>query len=145
MPCVKPHAIIATPFITFFGFGFAALSPTVIPQCRRVTMKPMNLWTGFLALGLMLGSPAITSRLLAQTQKPQAQQQPDQKKTETFTGQVIKTSSGQYALLMDAQAGRGHYLDDQEKAKQFEGKNVKVTGYLEVAKNLIHVSEIQPV
>ena len=108
-------------------------------------MKSTNLSTGFLALGLMLGSPAITSRLLAQTQKPQAQQQPDQKKTETFTGQVIKTSSGQYALLMDAQAGRGHYLDDQEKAKQFEGKNVKVTGYLEVAKNLIHVSEIQPV
>ena len=46
---------------------------------------------------------------------------------------------------MDAQGGRGLYLDDQEKAKEFEGKNVTVTGYLEVAKNLIHINEIQPV
>jgi hypothetical protein len=108
-------------------------------------MKPTNLWTGFLALGLMLGSPAITPRLLAQSDEPQAQQQPDQKKTETFTGQIIKAPNGQYALLMDAQGGRGLYLDDQEKAKEFEGKNVTVTGYLEVAKNLIHINEIQPV
>jgi hypothetical protein len=34
-------------------------------------------------------------------------------------------------------------LDDQEKAKQFEGKNVKVTGVLEAARSLIHVSNIE--
>jgi hypothetical protein len=45
---------------------------------------------------------------------------------------------------MDQQSGKGLYLDDQEKAKQFEGKNVKVTGVLELAKGLIHVSEIEP-
>ena len=51
---------------------------------------------------------------------------------------------GRYALLTDEQAGKGVYLDDQEKAKAFEGKNVKVTGVLEVAKNLVHVTDIQP-
>ena len=76
-------------------------------------MKPTNLWTGFLALGLMLGSPVITPGLLAQSQKPQAQQQPDQKKTETFTGQVIKAPNGRYSLLIDAQSGKGLYLDNQ--------------------------------
>jgi hypothetical protein len=35
-------------------------------------------------------------------------------------------------------------LDDQETAKSFEGKNVKVTGVLEVARNLVHVTDIEP-
>ncbi len=61
-----------------------------------------------------------------------------------FVGKIIKASNGQYALLTDEQAGKGVYLDDQEKAKTYEGKNVKVTGVLEVAKNLVHVSDIQP-
>jgi|SRR5215469_4618013 hypothetical protein len=104
-------------------------------------MLRTNLWTASLALGLMLGSTAIGPKALAQSQD---QQQPTEKKTETFTGQVIKAPNGQYALLMDSQAGRGLYLDDQEKAKAFEGKTVKVTGYLEAAKSLIHVSDIQP-
>ena len=108
-------------------------------------MKRTNLSAAFLALGVMLGSAAISPTVLAQSQKSQTQQQPDEKKTETFTGQVIKAPNGQYALLMDSQAGKGLYLDDQEKAKQFEGKNVKVTGYLEAAKSMIHISDIQPV
>jgi hypothetical protein len=35
-------------------------------------------------------------------------------------------------------------LDDQEKAKNFEGKNVKVTGILDVATNIVHVTGIEP-
>jgi hypothetical protein len=51
--------------------------------------------------------------------------------------------NGQYALLLDEQDGKGVYLDDQEKVKAFEGKNVKVTGTLDMAKNVIHVTDIQ--
>ena len=43
---------------------------------------------------------------------------------------------------MDQQQGKGFYLDDQDKAKQFEGKNVKVIGVLEASTNTIHVTEI---
>ena len=50
--------------------------------------------------------------------------------------------SGQYALLTDAQSGTGYYLDDQDKAKQFDGKNVKVTGTLDVPKSTVHVTDI---
>jgi hypothetical protein len=86
--------------------------------------------------------------LSAQTQTPPAGQAPagqqDQQKTEVFVGKIIKMKSGQFALLTDEQAGKGVYLDDQDKAKDFEGKNVRVTGVLEIAKNLVHVSNIQP-
>jgi hypothetical protein len=70
--------------------------------------------------------------------------QEDQQKSQVFVGKVIKARDGRYALLTDEQAGKGVYLDDQEKAKQFEGKNVKVTGVLEVARNLVHVTDIEP-
>jgi hypothetical protein len=38
-----------------------------------------------------------------------------------------------------------YQLDDQEKAKQFEGKQVKVVGKLDLDTNLIHVENIEAV
>jgi hypothetical protein len=106
-------------------------------------MNYKHLWTAPLALGLALGSLQLTATLQAQSEsQPNAQQ--DQQKKQTFVGKVIKTKNGQFALLTDEQAGKGVYLDDQEKAQAFEGKNVKVTGVLEVAKNLVHVTNIEP-
>ena len=99
--------------------------------------------TAPLAIGLVAGSLQLAPMLQAQSQsQPSAQQ--EEQKTQTFVGKVIKTRNGQFALLTDEQSGKGVYLDDQEKAKNFEGKNVKVTGTLEVAKNLVHVADIQP-
>jgi hypothetical protein len=102
-----------------------------------------NFWIASLALGFALSSPRITPILRAQSegQAPSAQQ--DQQKSQTFVGKIIKAKNGQYALLTDEQAGKGAFLDDQEKAKAFEGKNVKVTGVLEAARGLIHVTDIQ--
>ena len=109
-------------------------------------MKRVNLWTGLLALGLAAGCLQLTPGLLAQSpaQPPGAQQQPDQQKTRTFTGQVVKTKDGRYALLTDKQAGKGFYLDNQDKAKGFEGQNVKVTGTLDLTAGVIHIAEIVP-
>jgi hypothetical protein len=107
-------------------------------------MKRNHLWTTApLALGLAFGFLQFSPVLHGQSQNaPTAQQ--DQQKTQVFVGKIIKARDGRYALLTDEQAGKGVYLDDQEKAKSFEGQNVKVTGVLEVAKNLVHVSDIQP-
>jgi hypothetical protein len=91
-----------------------------------------------MALGLALGITQVSPVLLAQSQSQ------DQQKPQTFVGKVVKARNGQYALLTDEQAGKGVYLDDQEKAKAFEGKNVKVTGVLDVATNIVHVTDIQP-
>jgi hypothetical protein len=107
-------------------------------------MKRHHLGTALLAPVLALGALQFTPGLQAQSQSqspPNAQQ--DQQKAQTFVGKVVKTKTGQYALLTDEQAGKGVYLDDQDKVKAFEGKNVKVTGVLEVAKNLVHVSDIE--
>ena len=94
--------------------------------------------TASMALGLALGITQVSSVLLAQSQS-QGQQKP-----QTFVGKVVKARNGQYALLTDEQSGKAVYLDDQEKAKAYEGKNVKVTGVLDADKNIVHVTNIQP-
>lgn len=106
-------------------------------------MKIMNSSAASWALGIALASLPLTPILHGQAQDQTPNTQQNQQKTQTFVGKIIKAGNGQYALLTDEQAGKGAYLDDQEKAKQFEGKNVKVTGFLEEAKSLIHVTNIE--
>ena len=98
-----------------------------------------NFTAASLVLGLALCSAQITPVLFAQDQNAQQ----DQQKTQTFMGKIVKINSGEFALLTDEQAGKGVFLDDQEKAKQFEGKNVKVTGVLDMAKKIVHVTNIE--
>jgi hypothetical protein len=106
-------------------------------------MKRNRIWAAApLSLGLALGTLTFNPVLRAQSQAPPSGQE-NQQKSQVFVGKVIKARDGRYALVTDEQAGKGVYLDDQEKAKGFEGKNVKVTGVLEVAKSLVHVSDIQ--
>ncbi|HMF77841.1 MAG TPA: DUF5818 domain-containing protein [Bryobacteraceae bacterium] len=106
-------------------------------------MTRKNFWVASLALGFALSSPQITPILRAQSEGQAPGGQQEQQKSGTLVGKIVKAKNGQYALLTDEQAGKGVYLDDQEKVKPFEGKNVKVTGVLDVAKNLVHVTDIQ--
>ena len=82
-----------------------------------------------------------------QTQpQPQAQPQQSQQTNQTFTGKIIKLTNGQFALLTgQSPEGKatGHFLDDQENAKKYEGKQVTVTGTFDEASNMIHVTNIQ--
>lgn len=58
----------------------------------------------------------------------------------SFTGTVVN-ANGKYVLKTDS----GTYqLDDQDKAKQFEGKQVTVTGSLDSATSVLHVANITP-
>ena len=106
-------------------------------------MKRNQLWAAPCAVGLLLGTLQFNPVLRAQSQTAPAGQE-EQQKSQVFVGKIVKVSDGRYALLTDEKAGKGVYLDNQEKAKEFEGKNVRVTGVLEVAKNLVHVTNIQP-
>lgn len=80
---------------------------------------------------------------------PTAKQPPDehqpnaaetsQDRDRTFMGTII-LSQGSYLL----RAGDKEYkLDDQSKAKQYAGTDVKVLGSLEKQNNLIHVQTIE--
>lgn len=58
----------------------------------------------------------------------------------SFVGSIVKTS-GKYVLHT---AGTDYQLDDQSKAKKYEGKDVKVTGDLDASSNTIRIQSIDP-
>ena len=62
-------------------------------------------------------------------------------KAKTFTGRIVQMG-GKY-VLQDNGSQSTLQLDDQDKAKQFEGQDVKVTGTLDTATHTIHVKDIQ--
>jgi len=75
--------------------------------------------------------------------QPDAQQpghDADQPATQNITGTVVKVS-GKYVL--ETEDNLAYQLDDQDKAKQFEGKHVKVIGTLDRTTGIIHVSNIE--
>lgn len=104
-------------------------------------------------LALILGGAALcafTPGLAAQSGQnpppPPSQGQQQQAENKTFAGKIQKLPSGQFALVTGQTAeGKlsGHFLDDQENAKKYEGKQVKVTGTFDTGTNTIHVSNIQ--
>jgi uncharacterized protein YdeI (BOF family) len=113
-------------------------------------MKTSNHHRGALALILATSLCAFTPGLAAQSggnaQQGQTQPQQDQQQDQTFTGKIVKLQNGQYALVIgQTPEGKvaGHFLDDQDNAKKYEDKQVKVTGSFDTASNMIHVTNIQ--
>jgi uncharacterized protein YdeI (BOF family) len=108
---------------------------------------------GSVLLRLAAASPLLASfalfspRVKAQDpgQQPTAQQPAhpggQEQQAQTFNGKIAKSHDGY--VLRDEANKVSYKLDDQDKAKQFEGKDVKVTGTLDAASNTIHVSDIQ--
>jgi hypothetical protein len=73
-------------------------------------------------------------------------QQPDAQKpaaeTKTFAGKIVKR--GSMFVLSDAEGKTTYKLDDQQKAKDFVNKDVKVTGVLDDSTGVIRVTAIEP-
>ena len=102
-----------------------------------------------LALILATALCAFPAGLAAQSggnaQHPDQQQQAQQE-SKTYTGTIHKLTNGQYALVSGQKPDgklSGHFLDDQDNAKKYEGKQVKVTGTFDTASNTIHVTKIE--
>ena len=62
--------------------------------------------------------------------------------SQTFSGKIAK--SGEKLVLKDSVSKSTYVLDDQDKAKQFEGQQVKVTGTLDAETNTIRIASIAP-
>jgi len=60
----------------------------------------------------------------------------------TFTGRVIKQQ--EQLVLNDPVTKMSFHLDAQAKAKPYLGKQVKVTGKLEMRSKTIHIDSIEP-
>ncbi len=68
---------------------------------------------------------------------PQAQAQPS---VQTFTGTIVK-DGGKFVLKVSD--GGAYLLDDQSKAKEFEGKQVKIGGSLDANGNVVRVLSVE--
>jgi hypothetical protein len=81
----------------------------------------------------------VQSRVVA-TNIFQTQAQPE---ANTFTGTIQK--SGENFALSESATKSRYMLDNQNKARPYEGKNVEVTGTFDVASNLIHIETIEEI
>ena len=76
-----------------------------------------------------------------QNQQPPAPQAPsDQVPSQAFTGKIVKDGD-KYVLRVSSSTI--YQLDEQSGAKQYEDKDVKVSGTLDSATNTIHVTKIE--
>ena len=101
---------------------------------RRIFLSLAGFMTAF---GLI--TPTVQSGVLA-TAISQIQAQPGAK---TFTGTILK--SGENFVLSDTATKARYLLDNQDRARTYEGKSVKVTGTIDVANNMIHIETIEKV
>jgi Protein of unknown function (DUF5818) len=73
----------------------------------------------------------------AQTANSPSQQQPA---AQSFTGTITKTGD---KFVLTVAGGVTYQLDNQDRAKQYEGKQVTIIGNLDSTSNTLHVSSIQ--
>jgi len=97
------------------------------------------------AVGVAALSVPASSQEPARSQATASQQQNDMQTQDAkpFSGTIVK-EKGKF-ILKDSATKVSYQLDDQDKAKQFEGKLVKVIGKLDPDNNLIHVETIEAV
>jgi uncharacterized protein DUF5818 len=101
---------------------------------RVICAAAFTVSIGSLSHAAFAQSPAFVRSAHSQAQ---AQQQPVQK----FQGTIVK-SKDKY-ILQDKMSGATYQLDNQDKAKEFSGRDVKVTGTLDPSTNTIQISDIQ--
>lgn len=101
---------------------------------RVICAAAFTLSSGSLSHAASAQSSAYVRSAYSRTQ---AQQQPIQK----FQGTIVK-SKDKY-ILQDKASGATYQLDNQDKAKEFAGRDVRVTGTLDPSTNTIQVSDIQ--
>ena len=98
----------------------------------------------------LVWQPAVAQNTTPHNDVAAAQQQPAQQpdspgsasETKVFTGKIVK--DGDKLVLTDADGKTTYQIDDQQKAKAFLNKSVKVTGILDASTGIIRVSAIEP-
>jgi hypothetical protein len=113
---------------------------------------PMMLPVMALTVALCFASQPTFAQSSSSSPDATAQQQPMQPDNQnavstpsektTFNGTIVK--SGNKLVLTAADSKTTYQLDDQQKAKDFLNKSVKVTGVLDASTGTIRVSAIDP-
>jgi Protein of unknown function (DUF5818) len=128
------------------------LAPMALGQSsqkhQNPTMKPgteLVAWTQDQKTEPMPSQTTTAPQEKPNTQTPstptgQADDTHKQPAAQAFTGTIMK--SGENYVLKTAD-NMTYQLDDQSRAKQFEGKQVQVTGSLDATNNTIKVQDIK--
>jgi uncharacterized protein DUF5818 len=74
------------------------------------------------------------------TQPSDSDVRPQEPTAQTFTGTIVKDGSKYVLKVADNST---YQLDDQEKMKEFEGKQVKISGTLDANLKILHVTRIE--
>jgi hypothetical protein len=107
---------------------------------------------GAMIFGLALGLSAQQSTATLATQNPdssmsQSQSQVDtsmpQRSAQSFEGTIMR--SGEKLVLRENASKTAYQLDDQDKAKRYENKNVKVMATVDPESRVLHIVAITPV
>ena len=101
---------------------------------------------GLSGLGVSLSAQQSSSTPNQPDAMPQQQQTDSttpQQSARSFEGRIAK--SGDELVLRENSTQTAFKLDDQDKARQFEGRNVKVMATVEASTNRLHVVDIIPV
>jgi Protein of unknown function (DUF5818) len=124
---MRRTSVWAMAFFALSGFGFAQEAAQPKPALPPEILGPQ----------LIAWSYLQKPQPILQTDESQAQQQPS---AQIFTGTIVK-DGGKYVLR--AVDGAAYQLDDQEKARQYEGKQVKISGNIDASGSLLHVTTIE--
>ena len=110
----------------------------------------LALTLGVAGMGSLFAQDAKPAQTDPQAAQP-SQSQPSQKTrklrrprlqtSKDFTGTIVKEKGAM--MLKDSSSNVSYKVDDDNKVKDYEGKQVKVTGTLDSSTNVIHVDSIQ--
>jgi outer membrane biosynthesis protein TonB len=84
-------------------------------------------------------SPAPDSKPQPKAQE-QTEPEAQQSTAQSVSGTIVKVG-GKYVL--ETSDNMAYQLDDQERASQYEGKHVKITGSLDRATGILHVKSVE--
>jgi uncharacterized lipoprotein NlpE involved in copper resistance len=96
----------------------------------------------FALTGFALTASAQNSRQQDPAQQQQQVDAQSQQSARAFEGKIAK--AGDKLVLQESSTQTAYQLDDQSKAKQFEGKNVKVMATMDSSTNTLHIVDITP-
>jgi hypothetical protein len=94
-----------------------------------------------LVLLLIVTGFASAQQAYPANQTPSVAAQDSAPSAHTVTGSISKDGDTYVLKVSDTTS---YKLDDQEKAKQFNGQKVRVTGEVDLNTNQIHVQKIEP-
>ena len=99
---------------------------------------------GLSGLGINLSAQQTPSTPAQAGSAPQQQTDATspQQSARSFEGKIAK--SGDQLVLQESSTQIAYKIDDQQKAKQFEGKSVKVMATVDASTNTLHVVDITP-